>query len=150
MDKNDLSPLTIADRVAEKAMCSIFSEHFSTHAIYGAEIEWTCNGDNAKYIWVLDLIDGSKSFITGKPLFGTLIALVHKRIPILGIIDQPILHGRGIGKSLFELGILDELSISKQEGEVSPLIALAHSDVDDMLATTTSIEWNLIVNACTA
>ncbi|XP_057847052.2 bifunctional phosphatase IMPL2, chloroplastic isoform X2 [Cryptomeria japonica] len=98
VDKDDLSPVTIADRAAEEAMRSVISEHFPTHAIYGEENGWTCNGENAEYIWVLDPIDGTKSFITGKPLFGTLIALVHKGIPILGIIDQPVLRERWIGK----------------------------------------------------
>lgn len=52
---------------------------------------------DAEYIWVLDPIDGTKSFITGKPLFGTLIALLHKGRPVLGVIDQCILRERWVG-----------------------------------------------------
>ncbi|XP_068642482.1 bifunctional phosphatase IMPL2, chloroplastic [Aristolochia californica] len=97
LDKDDLSPVTIADRAAEESMVSIISENFPSHAIYGEENGWRCSKQNAEFVWVLDPIDGTKSFITGKPLFGTLIALLHKGKPILGIIDQPILKERWTG-----------------------------------------------------
>ncbi|GER42277.1 inositol-1-monophosphatase [Striga asiatica] len=97
IDKEDLSPVTIADRAAEESMVKIIQEHFPSHAIYGEENGWRCKQDFADFVWVLDPIDGTKSFITGKPLFGTLIALLHKGIPILGIIDQPVLRERWIG-----------------------------------------------------
>lgn len=98
LDKEDLSPVTIADRAAEEVMRVIISEHFPTHAIFGEENGWTSKEENAEYVWVLDPIDGTKSFITGKPLFGTLIALVQNDKPIVGIIDQPILRERWIGE----------------------------------------------------
>lgn len=98
LDKEDLSPVTIADRAAEEVMRLIISEHFPTHAIFGEENGWTSKEENAEYVWVLDPIDGTKSFITGKPLFGTLIALVQNDKPIVGIIDQPILRERWIGE----------------------------------------------------
>ncbi|KAL6546000.1 Bifunctional phosphatase IMPL2, chloroplastic [Orobanche gracilis] len=97
LDKEDSSPVTIADRAAEESMVKIIQEHFPSHAIYGEENGWMCKEDFADFVWVLDPIDGTKSFITGKPLFGTLIALLHKGKPILGIIDQPILRERWIG-----------------------------------------------------
>jgi len=52
---------------------------------------------DAKYVWVLDPIDGTKSFITGKPLFGTLIGLLHEGAAVLGLIDQPVLGERWLG-----------------------------------------------------
>ncbi|KAK1298123.1 hypothetical protein QJS10_CPB14g00058 [Acorus calamus] len=97
LDKEDLSPVTMADRDAEESMVSIISENFPSHAIYGEENGWRCERDKADFVWVLDPIDGTKSFITGKPLFGTLIALLHKGKPIVGIIDQPVLKERWIG-----------------------------------------------------
>lgn len=97
IDKDDLSPVTIADRNAEESMVSIILENFPSHAIFGEENGWKCKKDSADYVWVLDPIDGTKSFITGKPLFGTLIALLYKGKPILGVIDQPILKERWIG-----------------------------------------------------
>lgn len=97
IDKEDLSPVTIADRAAEEAMISIIRESLPSHAIYGEENGWQCTEKSADYVWVLDPIDGTKSFITGKPLFGTLIALLHRGKPILGVIDQPILKERWVG-----------------------------------------------------
>ncbi|KAL8143664.1 hypothetical protein V2J09_016696 [Rumex salicifolius] len=99
IDKDDMSPVTIADRSAEEAMVSIILENFPSHAIFGEENGWRCEQDSSDYVWVLDPIDGTKSFITGKPLFGTLIALLYKGKPILGIIDQPILRERWLGIS---------------------------------------------------
>ncbi|GLT86189.1 hypothetical protein SLE2022_043450 [Rubroshorea leprosula] len=99
LDKEDLSPVTIADQAAEEAMVSIILESFPSHAIFGEENGWRCKDKFADYVWVLDPIDGTKSFITGKPLFGTLIALLYRGKPILGIIDQPVLGERWIGIS---------------------------------------------------
>ncbi|TMX05296.1 hypothetical protein EJD97_025141 [Solanum chilense] len=99
LDKEDLSPVTIADQAAEESMVKIIQENFPSHAIYGEEKGWRCQEETAEYVWVLDPIDGTKSFITGKPVFGTLIALLYKGKPILGVIDQPILRERWIGLS---------------------------------------------------
>ncbi|WJX42456.1 Bifunctional phosphatase IMPL2, chloroplastic [Trifolium repens] len=95
--KQDLSPVTIADQSAEEAMVSIILDNFPSHAVYGEERGWRCKQNSADYVWVLDPIDGTKSFITGKPVFGTLIALLKNGTPILGIIDQPVLKERWIG-----------------------------------------------------
>jgi inositol-phosphate phosphatase / L-galactose 1-phosphate phosphatase / histidinol-phosphatase len=94
-DKSDLTPVTVADREAEAAMRRLIEERFPTHGIIGEE-----HGrlrPDAEYAWVLDPIDGTKSFISGIPLFGTLIALTHRGRPVLGIIDQPILRERWLG-----------------------------------------------------
>ncbi|XP_039068547.1 bifunctional phosphatase IMPL2, chloroplastic-like [Hibiscus syriacus] len=99
IDKEDLSPVTIADQAAEESMISIIMESLPSHAIYGEEKGWRCKEESADYVWVLDPIDGTKSFITGKPVFGTLIALLKNGKPILGIIDQPVLGERWIGIS---------------------------------------------------
>ena len=96
-DKPDLSPVTIADRAAEMAMRRLIAAHFPEHGIFGEEFGREREG--ADFTWVLDPIDGTKSFISGVPLFGTLIALMHRRRPILGIIDQPISRERWIGAS---------------------------------------------------
>ncbi|CAK9211292.1 unnamed protein product [Sphagnum troendelagicum] len=98
IDKADTSPVTIADRAAEEAMRTILAECFPTHAIYGEEGGLKMPEGGAKYTWVLDPIDGTKSFITGKPVFGTLIALVQEGVPVLGVIDQPVLRERWIGR----------------------------------------------------
>ena len=94
-DKADLTPVTAADRAAEQAMRSLIESRFPEHGIIGEEFGRV--RENAQFVWVLDPIDGTKSFISGVPLFGTLIALTRAKRPILGIIDQPILRERWVG-----------------------------------------------------
>ena len=94
-DKSDLSPVTIADREAETAMRELLDRHVPDHGVFGEE--HGAVRTDADYVWVLDPIDGTKAFITGLPLFGTLIGLFHKGKPVLGIIDQPILQERWLG-----------------------------------------------------
>jgi inositol-phosphate phosphatase/L-galactose 1-phosphate phosphatase/histidinol-phosphatase len=93
--KADASPVTIADREAETAMRALIGAAFPDHGIIGEELPNT-NAD-APFTWVLDPIDGTKSFITGKPSFGTLISLAQEGIPILGLINQPITRERWLG-----------------------------------------------------
>jgi inositol-phosphate phosphatase / L-galactose 1-phosphate phosphatase / histidinol-phosphatase len=94
-DKADLSPVTAADRAAEAAMRHLIAARFPAHGIIGEE--YGRERDDAEFVWVLDPIDGTKSFISGVPLFGTLIALARHGKPILGIIDQSISRERWIG-----------------------------------------------------
>lgn len=93
--KADSTPVTVADREAERVMRTLIEATYPDHGIIGEE--FGAIRPEADYVWVLDPIDGTKSFITGKPLFGTLVALAHQGRPILGIIDQPVLHERWIG-----------------------------------------------------
>jgi inositol-phosphate phosphatase/L-galactose 1-phosphate phosphatase/histidinol-phosphatase len=94
-DKADLSPVTAADRAAEAAMRRLINARFPAHGILGEE--YGRERDDAEFVWVLDPIDGTKSFISGVPLFGTLIALAQDGYPILGVIDQPISRERWLG-----------------------------------------------------
>ena len=94
-DKADKSPVTIADRNAEAAMRRLIAARCPEHGIVGEE--YGPEREDAEFVWVLDPIDGTKSFISGVPLFGTLIALARYGTPIVGIIDQPISRERWIG-----------------------------------------------------
>lgn len=94
-DKADLSPVTIADRAAEATMREMIGTEFPDHGIFGEE-HGMANPD-AKFVWVLDPVDGTKAFLSGVPVFGTLIALLRDGVPILGIIDQPMTRERWIG-----------------------------------------------------
>jgi histidinol phosphatase-like enzyme (inositol monophosphatase family) len=94
-DKSDRSPVTIADREAESAMRALLSEQVPEHGVFGEE--HGAVRTDADYVWVLDPIDGTKAYITGLPIFGTLIALLHRGRPVLGVIDQPILQERWLG-----------------------------------------------------
>ncbi|MBX9944663.1 MAG: histidinol-phosphatase [Reyranella sp.] len=94
-DKSDRSPVTIADREAETAMRDLLARHVPDHGVFGEE--HGAVRTDAEYVWVLDPIDGTKAYITGLPIFGTLVALLHRGTPVLGIIDQPILKERWLG-----------------------------------------------------
>jgi len=94
-DKADESPVTRADREAEAAMRDLIAAAHPDHGIHGEEHGITNPG--AEFVWVLDPIDGTKRFITGNPLFGSLIALLQGGRPILGVIDMPILEERWLG-----------------------------------------------------
>ncbi|MHB8854527.1 MAG: histidinol-phosphatase [Ignavibacteriaceae bacterium] len=93
--KSDNSPVTIADKSAEELMRLEIMNEFPQHGIIGEEFG-TYN-DSAEYKWILDPIDGTKSFICGAVTFGTLIALVKNDKPILGVINQPVLNEFLIG-----------------------------------------------------
>jgi myo-inositol-1(or 4)-monophosphatase len=93
--KADRSPVTIADRTAEQAMRAVLSERFPSHGILGEE--FGLDRPSAAMRWVLDPIDGTRAFITGRPTFGTLVALFRNDRPIIGIIDQPVTGERWIG-----------------------------------------------------
>ena len=93
--KEDASPVTIADREAERLLREMIQKRFPEHGIVGEEFG-NLNAD-AEWVWVLDPIDGTKSFMSAVPLFGTLIALLHRGQPVLGAIHQPILNQLMIG-----------------------------------------------------
>lgn len=93
--KSDASPVTAADRGAEELMRAMIAERFPGHGIVGEELG--NEREDAEWVWVLDPIDGTKAFITGVPLWGTLIALKHRGQPVLGAIHQPVLGQLMIG-----------------------------------------------------
>lgn len=94
--KRDESPVTAADREAESTMREIIASALPKHGVFGEEFGLDMDGES-DFLWVLDPIDGTKSFITGKPVFGTLISMLYRGKPVLGIIDQPVLKERWVG-----------------------------------------------------
>lgn len=93
--KADESPVTIADKTAEEKMRELIMKEFPQHGIIGEE--FGTHNETAEYKWILDPIDGTKSFITGTVTFGTLIALTKNGEPVLGVINQPVLNEFLIG-----------------------------------------------------
>ena len=93
--KADDSPVTIADREAEQAMRALIERTFPDHGIEGEEFGGVRL--DSDYIWHLDPIDGTKSFITGRPLFGTLVSLAHHGQPVAGVIDHCMMDERWTG-----------------------------------------------------
>lgn len=94
-DKADASPVTAADRETEAAMRGMIAEAFPDHGVVGEE--QGAHRPEARFLWVIDPIDGTKRFITGHVQFGTLIALLDAGRPILGVIDMPQLDERWLG-----------------------------------------------------
>jgi inositol-phosphate phosphatase/L-galactose 1-phosphate phosphatase/histidinol-phosphatase len=95
--KPDETPVTAADREAEVTMRQLINQYYPNHGIFGEE--YGLENSDSEFLWVLDPIDGTRAFVAGKPIFGTLIALLQDGIPIIGIIDQPFLKERWIGIS---------------------------------------------------
>ena len=96
--KADESPVTAADRGAEKLLRQLISQRYPDHGVIGEE--FGSENTNADFVWVLDPIDGTKSFAAACPLFGTLIALLHQGQPILGAIHLPVLNQLFIGDNV--------------------------------------------------
>ncbi len=93
--KQDLSPVTLADRGAERAIRDILGAEVPDHGIIGEE--FGNERADAEHVWVIDPVDGTKAFISGLPVFGTLIALLRNGVPVMGVMDQPIAGERWIG-----------------------------------------------------
>jgi myo-inositol-1(or 4)-monophosphatase len=88
-------PVTAADHAAETAMRTLIRRTFPDHGIIGEE--FGAEREDAEYVWVLDPIDGTKSFISGMPVWGTLIALTRLGEPVFGMMNQPFIGERFSG-----------------------------------------------------
>ena len=122
--KADLSPVTEADRAAEAAMRAILAQERPDDGVIGEE--YGPDRADAARVWVLDPIDGTRSFVAGRPIFGTLVALLERGRPALGLIDQPIAGERWVGA----VGKPTMLNRAPVTTRVCPALADAH------LATT--------------
>lgn len=89
--KADASPVTIADREAEAFLRAALSARYPDHAILGEE-EGLSGGAGATYRWILDPIDGTKTFVRAVPLYGVMIGLLREGQPILGVVHMPALN----------------------------------------------------------
>lgn len=101
--KSDRTPVTIADRQAEQRLRALIEVRFPDHSILGEEYGETNSG--SRYRWILDPIDGTKSFVQGVPIYGVLVGLERDGEPVLGVCNLPALGemiaaGRGLGCSL--------------------------------------------------
>ncbi len=94
-DDGAFDPVTEADRAAEAAMRTLIRDSFPAHGIIGEE--YGSERADAEYVWVLDPIDGTKAFISGMPIWGTLIALTRFGEPVFGMMHQPFTAERFAG-----------------------------------------------------
>lgn len=88
-------PVTLADKDAEEAMSKLIRAHYPEHSILGEEHGYAQG--TSPLTWVLDPIDGTRAFITGLPLWGTLIALNNGERPVLGVMSQPFTRETFVG-----------------------------------------------------
>ena len=95
--KRDGSPVTAADRETEAVIRQMIAKRYPAHSVVGEEHGRLSS--SGPWSWVIDPIDGTRSFITGKPTFGCLIALLYEHQPVLGIIDMPALDERWVGET---------------------------------------------------
>jgi inositol-phosphate phosphatase/L-galactose 1-phosphate phosphatase/histidinol-phosphatase len=93
--KSDESPVTEVDRSIEKTLRHSIAQAYPDHGILGEEFEPL--GLDRDWIWVLDPIDGTKSYITGMPVYSSLIALTYRGIPIIGVMEFPATRERWVG-----------------------------------------------------
>src|SRR5579864_822918 len=88
--KADNTPVTVADRTAEQRLRELISHYWPEHGIIGEE--FGASGGSAKLTWIIDPIDGTKSFVQGVPLYGVLIALTDGQSPLVGVAHFPALN----------------------------------------------------------
>ena len=120
-------PVTEADARAEEIMRAMIAEAFPQDGILGEEMGEAAG--TSGFRWVLDPIDGTRAFIAGQPLWGTLIGLEHEGTPVLGVLDQPYLRERFTGA-----GGKAEL---RHAGAVLPLVTRACEKLADAVICTT-------------
>ncbi len=118
--KEDATPVTEADRGAEQILRGLISQSYPDHGIIGEE--YGNEREDAEFVWVLDPIDGTASFVHGVPLFGTLIGLLHRGQPVIGAIHQPVVGQLCIGDNL-------ETTLNGQSVTVRPCDGLATASV---------------------
>ena len=121
-------PVTAADRAAERAIRKAISARFPDHGIVGEEFA-TLAG-SSRYRWVIDPIDGTRAFITGSPLWGTLIGLMDGPAPALGLMNQPF-----TGERVWSDGAVARWR--RPDGKVRRLATRACARLADATFTTT-------------
>lgn len=93
--KADSSPVTQADKGVEAEVRAYLAEHFPDHGIFGEE--HGANGVDKDQLWIIDPIDGTRSFLSGNPLFGFLLAHLDKGSPQIGVVGMPALNEIFVG-----------------------------------------------------
>lgn len=138
--KADLSPVTQADRAIEALMRERIAERFPAHGILGEEHENTRL--DAAHVWVLDPIDGTKSFVSGMPTFGTLIACLSDGVPELGVISIPPTGERWVG--LRGVGAALNGKVCKTSGVTRLADATLYTTTPDMFDETGSARFEAL------
>ena len=121
-------PVTAADRAAEMAIRQALSEIYPSHGILGEE--YGALHADAEYCWVIDPIDGTRAFIVGQPLWGTLIGLKRGGTPVLGLMDQPF-----VGERFYSS---ERESFIRERGTTRPMRTRSCATLREALLTSSS------------
>ena len=121
-------PVTAADREAERAIRAYLEQHFPDHDIIGEEFGGTDKGSD--YQWVIDPVDGTRAFVSGIPLWGTLIGLMKDNAPIAGVMEQPF-----TGERFYSDGAVSTYSRAGQSGRLS---TSSTAEIGDAILMTTT------------
>ena len=124
-------PVTKADRDAETAIRAGLAEAYPSHGILGEE--FGALRTDAEYCWVIDPIDGTRAFILGLPLWGTLIGLTRGGSPLLGLMDQPFTHERFWSS--------ETEAFFRHEDTIQPMHARPCASLGEALLATTSTDF---------
>jgi len=139
--KADQSPVTVADRATEARLRAGIAARFPGHGIFGEE--FGAAGMDAEYLWVIDPIDGTKSFISGQPLWGMLLGLLHRGKPLLGAVQMPVLGemawgGPGLG------AFLNGAPIRARQGVAPEQAFLNINELPQLLAEEPAVAASLL------
>lgn len=126
--KNDASPVTETDERVEREIRDMISKAFPDHGMLGEE--HGAEAETAEFVWVIDPIDGTRQFIVGYPFYGTLIALCHHGVPVLGVVEMPVMAERWVG-------------IKGRQSTVNglPIKTRPHDDLATTLAASSNTEF---------
>jgi len=141
--KADGSPVTVADREAERVMRAAIARAYPDHGIVGEE--FGAERAEAEFCWVLDPIDGTKSFVSRVPLFAILVGLRHRGAPALGVIDQPILRERAVGDGA--TATLNGVPTRVAESPLAAAVVLT-TDAEHIARHHPAARWSGLTGAC--
>ena len=142
--KADGTPVTVADRDAEAVMRALIKKTYPNHGILGEE--FGPENVDAEFCWVLDPIDGTKSFLSRVPLYTILIGLKYQGQPLLGLIDQPVLNERMMGNGVFTQ--LNGRIVRAKEVLLKDAVVVG-SDFDHIRKYQPQAQWNALASAVT-
>lgn len=141
--KPDGSPVTIADKDCEKHLRAWIAEQFPAHGVIGEEFGE--DRPDAEFVWILDPIDGTKSFIPRVPLYGLLFGLLYQGKPFLGVIEQPITRQRVVGDGQRTLYNGQPAQVSSQR-ELSQALLLT-TDIKNVAKYQDNPAWQRLLQA---
>lgn len=123
--KPDNTPVTSTDLEVESLIRGMIADRYPSHGVIGEE--HPASAATAEFVWVIDPIDGTRSFIAGRPVFGTLIALTQGTLPVLGVVDIPITQERWLGAKGHPTRLNGEVARTRACRDPSHAILLATS-----------------------